>query len=299
VPSSSSSRFGLSAALTTPFRPDGGVDLPRFVGHARWCLQNGCDSVTAFGTTGEGTSIGMADREQVLGALAGAGCDMAREVVAGVSANSVEGAAAQARMALDLHCRALLVAPPFYFKNLAEDGLYAWFAGLIDALGDAARDIILYNIPQVTQVALPVTLVGRLKTAFPGIIIGVKDSSGDWPYTQALLADHGELAILIGDERFLAQGMRQGAQGTICGLANFCPQVIESVIESGRDDPRVVRMVDELLKYPVIPAIKALVAHRTRNDAWRTMRPPLVALDKADAARLGQVHDMILAVAAA
>lgn len=294
-----SPRFGLSAALVTPFLPDGSIDVVRLGHHARWCLQHGCGSVTVFGTTGEGASIGMADRQLILDSLARAGFDLRREVLAGVSAASLAEAVAQAQMALKADCRALLVAPPFYFKNVGDEGVYTWFAQLIAALGSAARDVILYNIPSVTQVTLSVDLIGRLKAAFPRVIIGVKDSSGDWENAQRLLAAHGELAILIGDERLLAEAVRLGAQGAISGLANICPGVLRHMIDSGSDDRRIAPLVDEVLKYPVTPAIKAMMAHLVRDESWAATRAPLVDLGKVEASRLGKTYDMLFAAAAA
>lgn len=294
-----SSRFGLSAALTTPFDPSAAIDLGRLTRHARWCLESGCGSVTVFGTTGEGASIGLADRRMVLRALMDTRFDMRREVVAGVSAPSLAEAVSQAQIALNGGCRALLVAPPFYFKNVDDEGVYTWFAQLIWALGDGARDFILYNIPSVTHVTLTVDVIGRLKAAFPKVIIGVKDSSGDWDYAQRLLAAHKDLAILIGDERLLAKAIRLGAQGAISGLANICPQVLRQIVDSGSDDGRIAPLVEELLKYPVTPAIKAMLAHRTRDDGWLVTRAPLVDLGGSDAKRLSQAYDMLFAAAAA
>ncbi|WP_119299640.1 dihydrodipicolinate synthase family protein [Dongia deserti] len=296
---SQSSRFGLSAALTTPFDPRAAIDLGRLTRHARWCLDNGCGSVTVFGTTGEGASIGLADRQAALRAMMDAGFTMRRAVVAGVSAPSLAEAVSQAQVALNAGCRALLVAPPFYFKNVDDEGVYTWFAQLIWALGDSARDFILYNIPSVTHVTLTLDLIGRLRAAFPNVIIGVKDSSGDWDYAQRLLAAHKDLAILIGDERLLAKSVRLGAQGAISGLANLCPQVLAQIIETGSEDARIAPLVEEVLKYPVTAAIKAVLAHRTRDDAWLATRAPLVGLGTADAKRLSQTYDMLFAAAAA
>jgi 4-hydroxy-tetrahydrodipicolinate synthase len=286
-------RFGLSVALATPFRPDGKIDYPGIAAHARWCLENGCRSITAFGTTGEGASIGPAGREQVLGALAAAGID-ARLVVGGICASSVPHAVAQARSALDLSCKALLLHPPFYFKGVCDDGPFAWFATVFEGLGGAARDVLLYNIPSVTQVAIPVELIGRLRTAFPQIVLGVKDSSGDEPYTRQLLATHGDLTILIGDERFLAEAVRGGGRGAISGLANVCPEALRPLAETGKDDPRIVRLIEALLDYPVIPAVKALIAHRTGDHAWLAVRPPLVPLGEADVSAIGDAYDRIM-----
>ncbi|MBL0405993.1 dihydrodipicolinate synthase family protein [Microvirga aerilata] len=291
-------RFGLSAALTTPFRPDGAIELTRLAGHARWCLDQSCSSVTAFGTTGEGASIDTSGREQVLGALAGVGVE-GRDVVVCVAAASVQEAVVQGRMAADFGGRNLLLPPPFYFKGVSDEGLFAWFSQVLEKLGAAAGGVLLYNIPSVTQVALSVELIGRLKQAFPGVVTGVKDSSGDWAYTQRLLSVHRDLAILIGDERYLAEGVRLGGQGAISGLANVCPQALLPLACDGRGDERIDSLVEEVLRYPVVPAVKALVAYRSDDRTWLRVRAPLVEVGEAEASHLGTVYNHLFAAKAA
>lgn len=293
------SRFGLSCALSTPFTARGTIDLPRLVDHSRWVLAGGCDSITAFGTTGEGASIGLTARHEVLGALAGAGLAMRRQVIAGIAAASPEETLAQIRAALDADCRALMIAPPFYFKDVPEEGVFRWFAEVFEATRGTIRDVILYHIPSVTAVGLSPALIRRLRDAFPGVVIGVKDSSGDAANTAALLAEHGDMAVLVGDERQLARAVRNGAQGAICGVANICPDLMRPLAHEGQDDPRIHRIVDALVSVPVVPAVKALIAHRTGDKGWLAVRAPLVALPAADAARLGAVLDEVLGRAAA
>jgi 4-hydroxy-tetrahydrodipicolinate synthase len=293
-----SRRFGLSAAASSPFHDDGRINHALLVEHVKWCLANGCSSVTVFGTTGEGASIALAEREQVFGALAAhnVGGD---KIVVGVAAASVLDAAAQARAALNFGCRALLLAPPFYFKNVTDDGLFRWFAQLFEALGAAARDVLLYHIPSMTQAGLSGALVGRLRKAFPDIIAGVKDSSGDWSNTEALLQQHSDLAILVGDERQLARAVRAGAQGTICGLANICPGAMLPLAERGQDDPRIKQLVDVLEEFPVIPAVKAIIAHRTGDKSWLNTRAPLSPIGGAELVALAGHYDTIFASKAA
>jgi 4-hydroxy-tetrahydrodipicolinate synthase len=293
-----SRRFGLSAAASTPFHDDGRINHVLLVEHVKWCLANGCSSVTIFGTTGEGASIALAEREQAFGALAAhqIGSD---KVVGGVGAATLQDAVAQARAALDFGCRALLLAPPFYFKNVSDDGLFKWFALLFEALGAAARDVLLYHIPSMTQAGLSVALVGRLRKAFPEIIMGVKDSSGDWSNTEALLQRHSDLAILVGDERQLARAVRAGAQGTICGLANICPEAMLPLVERGQDDLRIKQLVDALEEFPVVPAVKAIIAHRTGDKSWLNTRAPLSPIGGAELAEVAGHYDAIFAARAA
>jgi 4-hydroxy-tetrahydrodipicolinate synthase len=293
-----SSRFGLSAALSTPFAADGAIDYARLAAHAGWCLAHGCDSVTPFGTTGEGASIGPRERERVVGALASAGIE-GRRVVGGVATAAIEEAVDQIRIALDFGCRALLLPPPFYFKGVGDDGLFAWFASVFEKLGPAARDVILYNIPPLTQVPLSVRLVERLASAFPEVVIGVKDSSGDWPYTERLLAACGDLTILVGDERHLAAAVRLGGSGAISGVANLLPGRLRSLAIDGTDDPHVIRFVEAMVAYPVIPAIKALLAAQTGETGWLRVRPPLVPLTASEFEPLKGLYDTTFAARAA
>lgn len=290
-------RFGLSVALSTPFTATARVDGERLARHAAFVLSKGAGSVTLFGTTGEGASIGLGERERMIGALGGAGIAPGR-IVSGVAASSLEEAASQARLALDAGCRGLLLAPPFYFKGVSDDGLFAWFARLFERL-PGIRDVILYHIPSVTAVGISPALISRLREAFPGVVTGVKDSSGDGAKTQRLLDSHGDLAILVGDERQLAGAVRKGAQGTICGCANFVPELLVPVANEGRDDPRVNQIVDLICTLPVMASVKALIAHRTGDAGWLATCPPLDPLTPAQARDLGAAFDRIMEAQAA
>ncbi|WP_119392627.1 dihydrodipicolinate synthase family protein [Taklimakanibacter lacteus] len=286
--------FGLSAALITPFTADGAVDLARLLRHAQHVLAEGADGITLFGTTGEGFSLGLKDRARMLGAVTGSGIG-GHKLNAGVSATTVVDAVEQARLALDFGARGLLLAPPYYFKGISDEGLYAWFARVIEGMGAVARGIILYHIPGQTAVPLSVDLVGKLKQAFPGVIAGVKDSSGDKATTEAFLAAHGELAILVGEERYLGEAMRKGAQGSICGLANLAPWLLRDVIHKGADNPLIVPVVNLITSYPVLPAVKALVAHVHGDDEYARMRAPLVDLPAAERSALVRAYEAVLA----
>ena len=297
--SSSKNAFGLSCALATPFLANGDIDFAVMTQHARNCLNDGCGSVTLFGTTGEGASLGFSERVRTIAAFKEAGFDARRALIGGVAASSLEDALGQTSLLMDADCRAVLLTPPFYFKTLGDDGLFAWFAALFDKLGSRARDVILYNIPSVTAVELSVALIRRLRAAFPQVIAGVKDSSGNWAYTRELLAAHSDLTILIGDERHLAQGVKLGAQGAISGLANLvAPRLLPLAVE-GREDPHIVRLVEEVIKYPVIPAIKALVAVKTGDAGWIQARAPLLTLPASDAAALTSTYKAIFNARAA
>lgn len=278
-------RFGLSCALITPFLASGAIDHARLVTHGRRVLAEGCRTITLFGTTGEGPSIGLGARAAALEALRHAGLDFPNTVFGAVTASSVEEAAVQANQLYDAGARGVLIAPPFYFKGVDDDGLFAWFGRVFEAC-HAPRNVFLYHIPSLTQVPLSPELVGRLRAAYPGVIAGIKDSAGDWPTTERFLAAHGDLHILVGDERLLARAVRHGGSGAINGFSNFCAPKLLPMVERGEDVPQISALVDLLLGYPVTPAIKVLVAHVTNDPEFLRTAPPLVDVPDVDARAL-------------
>jgi 4-hydroxy-tetrahydrodipicolinate synthase len=275
--------IGLSAALTTPFTEDGDVDWPRYAAHAKNLLGRGMQVVTAFGTTGEGISIPFPQRAELYVRMARQGVAPGA-LVECVYGLAVADTADYARRALEAGCAAVLLTPPFYFTDLGDEGLYRWLADTIEGMGSAARDIVLYNIPQLTGVRIELGVLQRLRRAFGEVIGGVKDSGGDWSYTAPLVRANTDLAILVGNEGHLAEAVRLGASGAISGIANFAPELVGELV-AGRDDPRIGPLLDAVRARPIVPAIKAFMAD-AGDEAWRRVRPPLEPLPPARSASL-------------
>lgn len=292
------SRFGLSCAISTPFDGSGNVDVPRLVAHATDRLARGCDSITLFGTTGEGASIGIGSRAKVFEAFVNAGIKPRTQLLSTVVASSIEEAAAQASMALDVGVRGMLLTPPFYFRGVSDDAIYGWFGQFFDRLKGEARDMFVYHLPSVTGMPLSIELIGRLKNAFPGIVVGVKDSSATWSNTEALLKAHADLMILVGDERDLAKAVRMGGSGSICGVSNVAPEILVGAAKHGIEDARIRPVVEAIIAHPILPGIKALIAHQKKDPAWVRMRPPMVDLDASTTAKLIAAFDRAMATAA-
>jgi 4-hydroxy-tetrahydrodipicolinate synthase len=279
--------FGISAALTTPFRDDLSVDLKRMVAHARALLEEGCASVTLFGTTGEGPSLSRAERAAAQDALIGAGITPDR-IVVGLNGVSVEAAVEQAESALVHGIRTFLVPPPYYFKGVSDSGLFSWFSSLLERIAGHGARVILYHIPQVTGIGLSLALVRRLKEAYPETVFGVKDSAGHWPTTEAFLS-LSDLAVLVGDERHLAAAARLGGAGAISGMANLFPALLADLIRTGKDNAEMNALVDAIVRLPVTPAVKALVGVKLSEQGWERVRAPLEPTPAADVETLGRL----------
>jgi 4-hydroxy-tetrahydrodipicolinate synthase len=275
--------FGISPALVTPF-VEGKVDVQRLARHTKDCLSRGCRTATIFGTTGEGPSVGVAERERVANELIGLGIP-AEKMVEGVLACSLEEAAYSTSQALRRGAHAVLLAPPFYFRPVPDDAVFAWYAAVFDSVGSDLRDVILYHIPGMTGVPLSHSVITRLVERYPRAIRGVKDSACDAEATFALIKAFPHLDILVGDETYLGRACAAGGAGSICGVANILPEAVIALAENGRDDPRVVSLVQEITRHPVVPMVKALVAYVKGDSVWAAARPPLPTLDQQSTAQ--------------
>jgi 4-hydroxy-tetrahydrodipicolinate synthase len=271
---------GLWCAMLTPLDASGGVDHGMLVAHAKSLLARGVDGVAPFGTTGEGQSFSVAEREAGIDALLAGGIP-GKRLVAATGCAALSESIALTRHGVQAGCAACLVLPPFFWKDATDEGLFAWYAQVIEAVGDARLRVYLYHIPQVSGTPLSVDLIARLAAAFPGIIAGVKDSAGNWDNTQALLVRVPQLAILVGHEPHLPRLLRAGGAGTICGVANVFPALVRALFSSGvtpADEQRVATFIEIAFRQPFLAGFKAILAEQTRNPAWRAVRAPLLPL---------------------
>ncbi len=279
---------GLIAPNLTPFNADFSIDTARYIEHAQFLLAAGCVGLAPFGTTGEALSVGIDERIATLQAVVDAGVDPAR-LMPGTGLTNLADTARLTTACMDLGCAGVMVLPPFYFKNVPDEGLYAYIAGLIETVDRNDLKICLYHIPPVAVVGFPLALVARLRSAFPEQIVAIKDSSGDWSNVEALFGVDG-LAVYPGTELFVIEAMKRGAPGCISALANINSRAIADVIEAfaaGRLDEAetlqtpVAELRQLVQQYAPINAQKRLLALETGDASWAIVRPPLVPLPEA------------------
>jgi 4-hydroxy-tetrahydrodipicolinate synthase len=214
------------------------------------------------------------------------------KLMPGTGACSITEAATLARHAVGRGCGGVLLLPPFYYKGVGDDGILAFVSGVIDKVASSALRIYLYHIPPVAQVGYSLDLVGRLIKAYPETVVGLKDSSGDWDNTAALLERFPGFAVFPGSEVFLLDALRKGGAGCITASGNVNVPGIRKVYENWRGpqadalQAEISALRKALQAYPMIPALKRIVAHFHKDPDWATVRPPLVALEQAQSAAL-------------
>ena len=275
---------GVLSPVVTPFKADLSPDPERFVKQCRWLLSQDV-GLAVFGTNSEANSLATEEKIELLDRLADAQLDPAR-MMPGTGCCAITDSVRLTAHATKLGCAGVLMLPPFYYKGVSDDGLFRNFAEVIERVGDERLRIYLYNIPPVSQVAITLPLIERLLSHYPGIVAGIKDSSGDWNNTKAYLdsfADQG-FDVFPGSETFLLRGMRHGGAGCISATANVNPAAIARLFAtwSTADADTQQTQLDDIrgifAGYPMIPALKTAVAHYSRDASWATVRPPLVEL---------------------
>jgi len=279
---------GVLSPVVTPFRKDLAPDAARFVRHCKWLLANGCSGLAVFGTNSEANSMSVAEKLELLEALVAGGVPAAA-LMPGTGHCALSDSVAMTKRAVELGCGGVLMLPPFYYKGVSDEGLYRNFAEVIERVADDRLRLYLYHIPPVSQVPITLALIERLLKKYSGIVAGAKDSSGDWSNTKAMLdafATDG-FDVFAGSEVFLLDNMRHGGKGCITATGNVNPGPIDKVYRNWQ-----AANADELQagitatrkivqKVPMIPALKAIIAHFGNDPQWRTVRPPLVELERA------------------
>jgi 4-hydroxy-tetrahydrodipicolinate synthase len=233
--------------------------------------------------------MSVAEKRALLEALLAAGLPPNR-LMPGTGHSAPSDSIEMTRAAVELNCAGVLMLPPFYYKGVSDEGLFRVFAEVIERVGTARLRLYLYHIPPVSQVPITIDLIERLMARYPGVMAGVKDSSGDWTHTRALLdrfAANG-LDVFAGSEVFLLETMRHGGKGCITAMANINPEPIADVYRRWRsaDADRLQAGISAtraiVQTRPVIPALKAVMAQFSGEPAWCTCRPPLVELSATE-----------------
>jgi 4-hydroxy-tetrahydrodipicolinate synthase len=285
---------GVLAAVLTPMDEGLAPDHQAFSAHCHRLLAMGCHGLSVFGTTGEANSLSVTERLAALEALLESGVP-ANALLPGTGSSALTDTVRLSLAALEAGTAGVLVLPPFYYKGVGNEGLFRFFAEVIERINDDRLRLYLYHIPQMTGVELGMPLISRLIDAYPGTIAGTKDSSGDRERIETLCREFPHFSVLAGTETLLLETLRNGGKGCISATVNVTSRLARQVYDahaSGRGDEaralqeRLSTLRASIETYPMIPALKALMADLTGDDEWHNLRPPLSGLDREQEKKL-------------
>lgn len=281
---------GVLVPVVTPFEPDYAVDIDRLYRLCKRLLDEGAGGLAIFGTTSEANSIGAAARMAAVDGLIARGIPAAT-LLPGVGACAISDVATLVNHAAKAGCGGVLMLPPFYYKGVSDEGLFRFISSVIERTPDAPS-IYLYHIPPVAQVGFSLDLIDRLLKAFPGTIVGIKDSSGDQANTTAMCQRFKNFDVFAGSEVFLLETLRAGGVGCITATGSVNVPGILKVYQNWQGSSadalqaRATLVRQTIQKFVMIPAVKAIVARTTGESDWKRVSPPLLALDAETESKL-------------
>jgi len=271
---------GIITAILTPVRDDLTIDTGRLIAHARDLLARGGSRISTFGSTGEGVAFAPAEKRAAVGALLAAGI-RADQLLPAIMTSSPAIAAAELSDLAAMGCRDVLVLPPFYYRDPGLDGLVAFYEALYERAGRPPVRLVLYNIPALSGVTITHELVRALQAGRGAPIAGIKDSTGDVDSGLAYVRAFPELAVFTGDDRVLPHLLRAGGAGMIGGLPNLYVEDLAALYRDpdGPDAAALAALAAERIAHidgnGGLLALKAGLAERHRDEAWRRAMPPL------------------------
>ncbi len=287
---------GVIAAIATASDATGEPDCPRSVAHGRFLFEHGCDGLNVLGTTGEGTSFSLSQRLRVMDAYAQSGLPRERMLV-GTGAAAVADTVALTRRAAELGFAGALVLPPFYYKGVDDDGLLAVIAALVEATDAQPIPIYLYHFPAQSGLPWRLTLIRRLLDRFGSRIAGLKDSSGDMEFARAAARLSADFQVFPSTEAALPNARSGPLAGCISATANLNADLCARFYRSG--DGEALRQAVAIRTLfdgkPLVPGVKALLAHIHGDDGWARVEPPLTALAASDRDALAAGYEAVRA----
>lgn len=298
---------GVFTAVLTPFDETGAPDVGSLALHCRWLLANGSEGLSVLGTTGEANSLSVDERLHLLERLVAGGIP-AGVLLPGTGCCAIPDTVRLTERAVQLGAAGVLLLPPFYYKGVSEDGVFAAVAEVIERVGEGRLRIYLYHFPQMTAVPFGAALIERLLKRYPGTIAGIKDSSGDLANMLANAARFPGFDVFSGADELLLPLLRGGGAGCITGVCNVAAPLAAKVhaawvrgdeAAAAEAHAHLAAVRATFLGFPLSAALKAVLARHSGRGGWLRIRPPLTPLPPESAeALLGALDRLAFAPAA-
>ena len=278
---------GVYSAAATPIEADGSPCFDLFTAHCRGLLAEGCHGIALLGTTGEANNFSVDERMALLDAVCNSGIS-GEQLLPGTSCSNLSETKALTAHALSCQVKACVILPPFYYKGISDEGLFRFYAQLLEGLADSRLKIILYHIPQMTQVPISHELIYRLRTEFPDIFVGIKDSAGNIENMKKIVERFPGFSVMAGADPLLLPLVKAGGAGCITATSNLRADSLRYIFDH-INDPSLKAEIDQHQKrindwrnlsnsYAQLATIKAMIS-KVRGDArWCALRPPLTAI---------------------
>ena len=246
------------------------------------------DGLAIFGTTGEANSFSIKEKCDTIDFLLSNNLD-SNLLIPGTGSSSVEDAIQLTKFAEKNKSRAVLLLPPFYYKNVSDEGIINYFRKIIETVGSSDFHYLLYNIPQTTSVVLNFNIIETLLKLYPNNIVGIKDSSGNIDSMLKTVKYFQDLALFCGHDSLVLKVCKRGGAGAITAGTNIAGRLLSFIInninkEKEIEDFNSYQALLEQIRETItleepISVMKAYFSIINKNPDWNKVMPPLKSLD--------------------
>ncbi len=279
---------GIYSAALTPINDDLSINKNLYLEHCQYLMKQGHDGLAIFGTTGEANSFSIKEKCDTIDFLLSNNLD-SNLLITGTGSSSVEDAIQLTKFAEKNKSRAVLLLPPFYYKNVSDEGIINYFRKIIETVGSSDFHYLLYNIPQTTSVVLNFNIIETLLKLYPNNIVGIKDSSGNIDSMLKTVKYFQDLALFCGHDSLVLKVCKRGGAGAITAGTNIAGRLLSFIInninkEKEIEDFNSYQALLEQIRETItleepISVMKAYFSIINKNSDWNKVMPPLKSLD--------------------
>lgn len=279
---------GSYCAAITPINDDLSVNKDLYLRHCQSLIKKNLDGLTLFGTNGEASSFSIRQKKESIEFLLENRINP-KFLILGTGSSSLEDAIEMTKFSVEIGAKAALVLPPYYFKNVSDDGVITYYRNIIEQTCENDYKFLLYNIPQHSGVTINFHIIENLLKLYPNNVVGLKDSTGDLDGMLKTIKYFNELAVFCGNGALALHTSRRGGAGAITGDANITAKLLSYIIHNFKNEKQIENFIEiqsliekirnVLASHEQVSLLKAYYSVADNMPIWNNILPPLKKID--------------------
>jgi len=279
---------GVYSAALTPIKEDLTINKDLYLRHCQYLMKQGHDGLAIFGTTGEANSFSIKEKCESIDFLIKNRIDP-KVLMPGTGAASVQDSIMMTKHAVKHNVKAVLLLPPFYYKNVTDEGVINYYQKIVEGVGANNLLYVLYHIPQVSGVALNFNIIENLLKLYPNNIAGIKDSSGDTDHMLKTIKYFNDLALFCGHDGLALRVCKRGGAGAITAGTNIAGKLLSFIIHNYKREDEInnfsalqtlmEQIRETLTTSEPISTMKAYFSLVDNISEWNLVMPPLKKIE--------------------
>ena len=276
---------GTYCATLTPVNTDFSINKKLFLEHCNNLLTEGLDGIGIFGTTGEANSFNVEEKIEAINFLIDNNIDPDK-IISGTGKCSIKDTVKLTKHAAKLKVKAVLLLPPFYYKNVEEEGVVEYFKKIVEQVGENSLKYLLYNIPQISGISISTGIIKKLIKLYPSNFVGMKDSSGDINNMLKIIQSFKDFSLFSGSDILAQEICKKGGAGAITATSNISGKLISYIINNYNNEKNInnfqdlqVQIRSTLFSNEPISTLKAFLSVKNNEKSWNKVLPPLSTIN--------------------